>query len=132
MDAPRAARPSSESATRCHGAWRSWKSRLGSVLLLGFVALLAVLYSGCGATDEQIGDAVQMSMQNMLDTDPRYFRWHLKVNRVQVVYLTGNLYQGTATIISRGSAHRLPLLVTYDGGSVTWETNPGAFDSAFK
>jgi len=103
-----------------------------SAPLLCLVALLVLGFSGCGATDEQIGETVRTSMQNTLDTDPQFARWNLQVTRVQVVHQTDNLYQGVATIRFRATSHSVPVQVTYDGNNVVWKTDPGAFSFVYK
>ena len=122
----------SEPTARCRHTRGSTRNESRRAPLLCFVALLVLACSGCRTPDEQIEEAVQLSMQNALDTVPQYARCHLKVTRVQVTYQTDNLYQGTATITSKGSAYSVPLLVTYDGDNVAWQTSAGALSFALE
>jgi len=95
--------------------------------LAGLVLALPVLISGCGASPEQLGNEVRVSMQSSFDKEAQFKAWGLRVVHVQVIHDQGNHYKGIATIAHQGESHQVAVSITSDGSNMMWEVQPGAF-----
>jgi ABC-type uncharacterized transport system auxiliary subunit len=89
--------------------------------------LITTLLVGCGMSTEQIGEIVKTSMQKKFDSDAQLKKWHLSVNRVQVIKQSENRFQGIATVVHEGTSHDIPVEITADDSNVIWQVQPGAF-----
>ncbi len=97
--------------------------------LLRVVATIIViaLVAGCGMSKEDVGDTVETSMQDFLNSDPNFFEYKMAVTSVQVFKKGGNIYKGLASIMHEGKSHNVIVEIIVDGDNVMWEAAPGSF-----
>ena len=88
---------------------------------------VAALVTGCSASNEEIAEQVKSSMQNTLSSDSNFAEDHMTVEKVTVVKLDGNKYQGMATVMYEGEPHEVGIDVSYDGTNMMWQAPPGSF-----
>lgn len=74
-----------------------------------------------------VSQTVKVGMQQKFDTDPNFKAYQLKVDRVDVMKQTGNLYRGMAKVRGpKGIPHDVPVSVTADDDRVMWEIEQGS------
>jgi hypothetical protein len=113
-----------------------WKHRSG----LEKILICAVIVVAVGAVwhfssqredskrEADIGGQVKTSMQQTLDTDPQFARFHLVVSKVDVMHKSDNDYAGLAVVHGpKNVDHTVAVHVTSDGDRVMWQSDPGAF-----
>ena len=120
-------------ATPGPSAWWKRRSRLEKALIGGLIVIAAgfawhFLAGGDSASEADISDNVKSSTQQDLDADSNFAKYHLVVEKVDVVKQTGNQYEGLATVRGpKGVDHQVRIEVTVDGDKSMWHTDPGAF-----
>jgi len=108
-------------------------------LIKGGVAAVVVLVGGWlgwhqytahqeAAKAEQLTRSVQQALQEKFDNDPKFSKYHVRVEKVGLIKESGNKYDGIATVRTPGlSDHQVSIDVIADGSNMMWQTQPGAF-----
>jgi hypothetical protein len=67
-------------------------------------------------------------MQEKFDSDPKFSKYHIQVEKVGLIKESGNKYNGIATVRTlRSSDHEVAIEVTADESNMMWQAQPGAF-----
>ena len=75
-----------------------------------------------------IAAEVKTSMQDTLNTDPAFSKYHLQVVKVDVVKKSDNQYEGIAVVHgAKQIDHNVSVQVTADGDKAMWQSPPGSF-----
>ena len=90
-------------------------------------AMLIIVATGCGLSNEKISETVKTSMQNTFNTNSQFKEWNMMVTSVQVLKQGGNNFKGIAKIMHEGTSHDVSIEITVDGNNVMWEARPGSF-----
>jgi len=98
-----------------------------TALLLFTGLLLSTLLTSCGKSKKDIEEMVTISMQDTFDNDPKFQKFHLKVDSVTVIRAEGNTYNGLVAVDYKGTLHNIPIEVTVGNDSLMWKTSQGAF-----
>lgn len=72
-------------------------------------------------------DKVLASMNEFLSSDQQLRETGIHVTSVTALHATGNSYEGQATVADGSVDHQVMVHITYDGDSMLWNTDPGAF-----
>jgi hypothetical protein len=71
---------------------------------------------------------VRESMNQSLSTDEQFRDFGLQVTSITVMRSVGNLFEGQATVSThQGTDHPVNVHINYDGDTLLWSTDPGAF-----
>ncbi len=106
-----------------------------------FLATIAAAALGCGIAlaaafgiwfvqqpnTDHLAEDTMSSLSDHIRTDEQLRLSGIKVHSVSVTHATGNLYEGQATIMDGTVEHMVPVHIVYDGDSLQWSTDPGAF-----
>jgi hypothetical protein len=77
---------------------------------------------------EHLTQEVEQSMQEKFDSDPKFSKYDIRVEKVALVKESGNKYDGIATVHTPGSSdHEVSIDVVADRSNMMWKTQPGAF-----
>lgn len=75
-----------------------------------------------------LADDVQTSMNQFLSTDAQLARSYAHVTSLTVMHATDNVFEGQATVASSGGTEReIPVHIIWNGESMLWRTDSGAF-----
>ena len=89
--------------------------------------VLACAVSGCGASNEDIGEIVRESMKEFFASDPDYGSCGLIVTEVVVIHVENKQYKGLATVWYRGQSRQIVITIVFDGEYAFWEVEMDSF-----
>lgn len=111
-------------------------SERGFTVLVAMVSALAVLGGFIGYSEwksnrpsiDGLPTKVMESMNRSLSRDADFREVGLRVKSVTVMRVTGNMFEGQAVAATRkGDDHKVTVHIGYDGESLFWRTENGAF-----
>jgi hypothetical protein len=75
-----------------------------------------------------LAEDVLTSMNQYLKSDSRYSEHSPNVSHITVIHAAENTFEGQATVTASGvSARDVIVHIVYDGDTMFWSTDPGAF-----
>jgi hypothetical protein len=75
-----------------------------------------------------LADSVLSSMNRSFDDESAYRQVGLHASKITIIHAVGNIFEGQATVQSNsGGEHSINVHITYDGESMFWQTDSGAF-----
>jgi hypothetical protein len=121
--APKSAPQSEQSKRRLI----KWGVAAAVVLVAGWFAWHQYTAHQEAAKTEHLNQSVKQSMQERFDSDPKFSKYHIQVEKVQLIKESGNKYNGIATVRTlRSSDHEVAIEVTADESNMMWQAQPGA------
>jgi hypothetical protein len=72
-------------------------------------------------------DKVLASMNQFLSSDQQLRESGIHVTSVTAIHAADNIYQGQATVADGTVDHQVMVHITYDGDTMLWNTDAGAF-----
>jgi hypothetical protein len=70
---------------------------------------------------------VRTSMNEFISDSKQLRETGVRVTAVTVMHADGNIYEGQATATDGTADHQVMVHITYDGDTMLWQTDPGAF-----
>ncbi|OBB15086.1 hypothetical protein A5761_15220 [Mycolicibacterium setense] len=86
-----------------------------------------VYYFNRGPSTEDVAAFVKGDMQGYFNSDPKMVKYHLTVDRVDLVHTSDTEYKGIATVRANSTNHNVAITVNYDGDKGMWQAERGAF-----
>ena len=75
-----------------------------------------------------LANRVVDSMNESLSSDQQFHTVGLHVKWITVLHAAGNMFEGQATVATHtGTDHQVSVHIVYDGDTMLWRTDPGAF-----
>jgi hypothetical protein len=104
------------------------------MIYIGVAVILAAAVGGwflwrqANPDISNLANDLRSSMNHTLSTDPQFTRLNLTVDDVTVMHQSDNSYLGVASVHTPNHPnHDVTVHVTYDGQSLLWNTDAGAF-----
>lgn len=105
-------------------------------MLVAVTAAIAIAASFIGYSEwkssqpsiDNMPDRVLESLNQSLSTDEQFRDIGLHAKSIEVVRSAGNMFEGQAIVSTReGEDHSVFVHITYNGHTLLWRTDPGAF-----
>lgn len=95
------------------------------------IAAAAGIWYGLQPSSDELPGKLIDSMNQFLQNNQQLRQTGIHVTAVTVMHASENIYQAEATVADGTVNHQVPVHVTYDGQTVLWNTDSGAFLFAF-
>jgi len=98
-----------------------------TVIIWLFCLAYIFLLSSCGISKDKMAQGIKESFQEKMDTDPKYKKYNMKVQKVSLIKSGSNSYDGYVNVLLDDEIHDVLISVTTEGSSYNWEAKPLAF-----
>jgi len=91
-----------------------------------FLGIIITLFS-CTISKAVLEDNIMESFQTKINTDAAFKDFNIKVQKVGLIKIEPNFYEGIVTVLMDDVKYNIPITVKTDSSTYTWETKEGAF-----